>query len=249
MSGKNLAIYDDENFFNNYIDLRNAANNYNDLIEQPIVLELLGDVTDRSVVDIGCGYGAMTAKIAAAGARRVLGIDVSEKMIEKGRRENSHPRITYRVLSAEALNTVEETFDMAVSCLAIHYIEDFAGLFAAVAGRLNAHGVFVFSMEHPMYTANLTGQQWITDPDTGVPTGYVVDHYGEEGVRHISWLGKTITKYHHKTDTVFNALIAAGFRLERVIEPSPSRELIERVPKTAQELHRPAYLIVKCRKG
>lgn len=249
MSNKNIAIYDDENFFNNYIDLRNAENNYNDLIEQPIVFELLGDIKGKNVMDIGCGYGAMSIKIARNGANKVLGIDVSEKMIEKGICENSHPNITYRVLCAEQLGCIGGKFDVVVSCLAIHYIENFEKLFADVYGLLNDGGELIFSMEHPMYTASKFSQQWISDPVSEVATGFVTDHYGEEGIRNITWLGKKITKYHHKIDTIFNALIGAGFVFEKVIEPSPSKELIKRVPKTAHELHRPAYLIVKCRKG
>ena len=58
-----------------------------------------------------------------------------------------------------------------------------------------------------------------------------------------------ITKYHHKTETVINALINNGFVLEHVMEPTPSETLMRRVPKTKHELHRPAYLVVKCRKG
>ena len=130
-----------------------------------------------------------------------------------------------------------------------HYIEDFKKLFADVYSLLNPNGAFVFSMEHPMYTASKFSQQWITDPNSSIATGFVTDHYGDEGVRNITWLGKNITKYHHKVDSVFNALIEAGFLFEKVIEPTPSEELIQKVPKTAHELHRPAYLILKCRKG
>ncbi len=249
MKETNLAIYDDENFFNNYIDLRNAANNYNDLIEQPIVFDLLGDIKDKIVLDIGCGYGAMTIKIAENGAKKVLGIDVSERMIEKGNKVNHHEKIAYKVLSAENLDSLGEKFDVVVSCLAIHYIENFDELFVNIFNALNTNGEFVFSMEHPMYTASKYPQQWIKDQNSEIATGFVTDHYGEEGMRNIMWLGKNVTKYHHKMDTVFNALIGAGFVLEKVVEPSPSEELIERVPKTSHELHRPAYLIIKCRKG
>lgn len=248
MDNKELAIYDDEKFFNNYIDLRNAQNNYNDMIEQPIVFALLGDTAGKTVMDIGCGYGAMTIKIANQGAKRVFGIDVSEKMIEKGKRENPHENIEYRVMSAEELACLGEKFDVVVSCLALHYIEDFGKLFQDIYNLLNDQGHFVFSMEHPVYTASKFTQKWIDGPD-GRAAAFVMDHYGEEGVRNIEWLEKSVTKYHHKVDTVFNSLIDAGFVFEKVIEPSPDEALIRRVPRTAHELHRPAYLIVKCRKG
>ena len=246
---KDAAIYDDAAFFDNYIDLRKAANNYNDLIEQPIVFELLGDLYGKTVMDLGCGYGAMTTKIADSGAKSVLGIDISEKMIEKGIAENSRENVRYQVMPAEQILDVRQTFDLIVSCLAIHYIKDFENLFSNIFSLLNPGGSFVFSMEHPMYTASLYSQQWVTDPVTDKVIGFVTDHYGEEGMRRIRWLGKEVTKYHHKTDTVLNALIHAGFILEKIIEPSPSDALMKAVPKTVHELHRPAYLIVKSKKG
>ena len=249
MNKDNIEIYDDENFFNNYIELRNSKNNYNDLIEQPIVFDLIGDVTEKTVLDIGCGYGAMSIKIANNGAKEVLAIDVSKKMIEKGKLENPHKKITYKNLSAQKINTIEGSFDIIVSCLAIHYIEDFQKLFFDIACLLKKDGKFIFSMEHPMYTASKFSQQWIKNNDgNNNIIGFVTDHYGEEGVRNIEWLGKSVTKYHHKVETVINALIDAGLTLEKVIEPAPTKEMIQKVEKTARELHRPAYLIVKCRK-
>lgn len=249
MQNSKTAIYDDETFFKNYIDLRNSQNNYNDLIEQPIILELLGDVKEKRVMDIGCGYGSMAIKIANRGARKVLGIDPSKKMIDKGINENSHKNIVYKVMPAEQLLSVNEQFDIIVSCLAIHYIENIEQLFNNISNLLYVKGEFIFSMEHPIYTASKYPQQWITDSDDIIVTGFITDHYGEEGVRKINWLGKYITKYHHKTDSILNALINAGFIIQQVIEPSPSKELINKVPKTIHELHRPAYLIIKCRKG
>ncbi len=243
------AIYDDVKFFNNYIDLRNKEFNYNDMIEQPIVFDLIGSVQDKTVLDLGCGYGAMTVKLANAGAKKVIGVDVSEKMIEKGIKENPHANVEYRVMAAENLSEINEKYDTVVSCLAIHYINDIYKLFRDVYGILNSRGEFVFSMEHPSYTACKVSQKWVTDPENGLVTGFVMDHYGEEGVRKIEWLGKTITKYHHKTATVINALIEAGFVLEKVVEPSPDKKMMENVPKTVHELHRPAYLIIKCKKG
>ena len=242
------AIYDDKKFFDNYIDLRNAENNYNDLIEQPIVFDLVGDVSGKSVLDIGCGYGAMTVKLADAGASRAVGLDVSEMMVGKAKIENPRDNIEYKILSAEALDELGDSFDVIVSCLAIHYIEDLDKLFRDVYARLNKGGELVFSMEHPMYTASKSAQKWERD-ENGAVIGFTTDNYGDEGVRHIEWLEKVITKYHHKTETVINALIKSGFILDRVLEPSPSEELMRRVPKTVHELHRPAYLVVKCHKG
>ena len=242
------AIYDDNDFFHNYIDLRNADFNYNDMIEQPIVFALLGDVTEKSVLDVGCGYGSMTAKLVDAGARSVVGIDVSENMIAKAKRENARANARYLVMDAVDLSSLNEKFDAIVSCLAIHYIEDLHSLFTSLYAMLEEGGCFVFSMEHPMYTASREAQRWQKD-ENGHFIGFVTDSYNLEGVRNIPWLGKVVEKYHHTVSSVINALLESGFRLERVEEPKPTEEMLRNVQKTERELHRPAYLIVKCRKG
>ena len=50
-------IFDNEIFFNNYMELRNGGQNYNELLEQPAMRAHLPELTDKSVLDLGCGYG------------------------------------------------------------------------------------------------------------------------------------------------------------------------------------------------
>ncbi len=242
------AIYDDKNFFDSYIELRGKQFNYNDLIEQPMILELLGDLSGKTVLDIGCGFGAMVAKVKQAGASSVLGIDVSHAMIEKAIAENSGEGISYAVHDVQHLSKLDGKFDVVVSCLTLHYVEDFEKVFADVKNLLNEGGKFVFSIEHPMYTASKYPQKWLTD-ENGKEYAFATDHYGEEGQRNISWLGRPVLKYHHKVETVINALINNGYKLAQIAEPTPSKQLMDMVPKTVHELHRPAYLAVKCFKG
>lgn len=242
------AIYDDETFFSNYLQIRADKDNYNDMIEQPAVFNLLGDVRGKRVLDIGCGYGTTAAAVAAAGAASVLGIDPSEKMIAKAVSDNTFPNISYRVLAAEDLHTVTENFDVVVSCLALHYMEDLGAVFANIRRALVDGGRLVFSMEHPVYTACLERQDWICGSD-GRARAFVLDHYSAEGERNVVWLGKAVRKYHHTVSTVINALLENGFLLEQLIEPAPTEEMLARVARTYRELHRPAYLLVRCRKA
>ena len=241
------AIYDDETFFSNYLQIRADKDNYNDMIEQPAVFNLLGDVRGKRVLDIGCGYGTTAAAVAAAGAASVLGIDPSEKMISKAVSENTFANVSYRVLAAEDLHIVTEVFDVVVSCLALHYMEDLGAVFANIRRALVDGGRLVFSMEHPVYTACLERQDWICGSD-GHARAFVLDHYSAEGERNVVWLGKPVRKYHHTVSTVINALLENGFALEQLVEPAPTEEMLARVSRTYRELHRPAYLLIRCRK-
>ena len=247
MLKENVAIYDDKSFFDNYIDLRNDENNYNDLVEQPAMFELIGDVKDKKILDIGCGYGATTIKLAKNGARKVLGIDISEKMIEKGKRENSHEVVGYKVLPTDKLSDINDKFDLVVSCLVFHYIKDLKKLFTDISNLIESDGEFIFSMEHPICTASKCSRRWIVDQDENVER-FLTDNYSEEDVRNTEWLGKSVTKYHHKLDTIFNALIEVGFIIEKVVEPQPDDAVVEKVPKMARGLQRPVFLIIKCKK-
>ena len=244
------AIYDNEKFFREYKRLRDAPDNYNDKFEQPAVRRLLGDVCGKSVLDAGCGWGAMCQWLAANGAVRVVGTDNSEKMLSEAKAALVPYDIEYRLLGLEELGTLadEGPFDMVISSLALHYVADISKVFSDVADLLVEGGEFVFSMEHPIYTApGHDGGKWECLPD-GTKTGFVLDYYALEGERRVRWLGTDIRKYHHRLDTVFNGLIAAGFEIEHVEEPAPTKNDIAANERCRQELHRPAYLIVKAMK-
>ena len=245
---EHLPIYDDAKFFKNYLELRKARYNYNDLIEQPLIFDLLGDLSGKEVIDIGCGYGAMSKRIAEHGAKKVLGLDNSEKMIQKACEEYGHACVSYRTLPMEQLSEITDEYDVVVSCLAIHYVENLYRLFSDIYRLTKTKGSFVFSMEHPMYTASMHPQHWISDSNNQI-VAFATDHYGVEGKREIEWLGKPVLKFHHKMETVINALIKSGFVIEQILEPTPTPDMLKMVPKTIHEIHRPAYLIAKCHKA
>lgn len=243
------AIYDNPFFFEQYLQLRADERNYNDLIEQPIMYDLIGSCEGLSFLDIGCGYGNTCRWIAKHGASRVLGIDCSENMVQKAMQDNQHPNIEYLVRDANHLESVEGKFDVVVSSLTFHYLEDFPKTVRDIKDLLKSDGRLVFSMEHPIYTARMTQDpDWEFDSE-GHKTAYHLDHYGLEGVRHVRWLDTDITKYHRRTDTIIQALVDEGFSLRRIIEPVPSDELMATYERTVQELHRPAYLIIEAISG
>lgn len=243
-------IFDDERFFNKYLELRDDKNNYNDLIEQPIIFSLLGDIRGKSILDIGCGYGSTTLRLSEYGASKVIGIDASNKMIMKANIENKLENIDYKVLNAVDLNLLTDKFDIVVSCLAIHYIENIDKLFKDIYNILSDNGTFVFSMEHPIFTASIdnTSRKWLYNR-RGEVSGFILDNYSKEGVRKSNWLNKDLIKYHYKTSTIINKLVENGFVIDKLEEPSPTRKMVKALSKAEHEIHRPVFLIIKCHKN
>ncbi len=245
MASKN--IYDDNEFFKDYINIRNEAGNYNDLQEQPIIFSMLGDLRGKNVLDVGCGYGSTAFKIHKKGAKSVLGIDISQTMLQKAREENFAENIYYKHLDISDLNKINTSFDIVVSCLVFHYIKDLKQTFSDIHKLLNDEGLFVFSIQHPIHTANKYMEEWLFNK-SGEVKAFALDHYAEEGKRYRKWIDKPIERYHHKIETIINSLIQAPFNIVSLAEPSPTPEMMKNHKKTIRELHRPVSMIIKCTK-
>lgn len=239
--------FDKEPFFSNYQKLRERRPNHNDLIEQPAMRGLLPHMLGRSVIDLGCGHGANCMEFVKKGASRVVGIDISEKMLKKARITNASPVIEYKLLDMEHLSTINETFDLAYSSLAFHYIEDFDKLVKDIYGLLNKNGLLVFSQEHPLATAPLDGPEWCKD-ELGNIMHYKLSDYLVSGERRTTWLGNEIIKFHRPFSGVVNSLIRGGFVITEIIEPLPTKEIIESFPYMTDEVLRPSFLVVKALK-
>jgi hypothetical protein len=106
---------------------------------------------------------------------------------------------------------------------------------------LTANGLFLFSVEHPIFTA-LPAQDWYDGPNQE-RLHWPVDNYQEEGRRHTQWLTDNVIKYHRTIATYINSLIDSGFRITNLVEPKPSSENMR--PDWQDEYRRPLFLLIK----
>lgn len=240
-------IYDNETFFEGYKKLRENKTNANVLFEMPALLSMLPDLRGKKVIDLGCGFGEHCIQYVRDGAVKVVGIDISEKMIDVARKENSHECIEYLNLPMEELSEIQESFDVAISSLALHYIEDFEGVVEKIFKMLNEGGYFIFSQESPLNTCYSGGERWTRD-DKGNKLYAHLENYSLEGERESAWFVDGVKKYHRTFSTVINTLIKAGFTVEELVEPIPTPELLEQYPDYIDLYHRPDFLLVKVRK-
>jgi len=240
-------IYDDAMFFAGYSTLERFGAGWERAAERADLLGLLPDVTGRRVLDLGCGAGQLARHLAEAGAAEVLGIDVSERMLALARTEWAHPRVTYRREAIEDVAFAPARFDLVVSSLVLHYVDDYAGLVSRIAAWLAPGGVLVYSTEHPIFTARLPGDGWILD-DSGRRTRWGIDRYSDEGAREENWFVAGVRKIHRTMATLINGLVDAGLVVERVVEPVPSAEWLARHPQAQDERRRPVFLLVRANK-
>ena len=105
---------------------------------EPLV-QVLDPQPDERILDIGCGLGQLTAKIAQSGAE-VLGVDASPSMIEQARR--NYPQIKFEVVDATRMGFHAE-FDAAFSNAALHWILDASQVASRVYNALKPGGRLV----------------------------------------------------------------------------------------------------------
>lgn len=241
-------IYDNEIFFEGYRKIRERKNNANVLFELPALFSLLPDMMDKTVLDLGCGFGEHCKAFVSKGAKKVLGIDISKKMLEVAERDNADSKISYLNLPIEEIEQIDGRFDLVVSSLALHYVEDFKGVVAQVYDKLVDDGLFIFSQEHPVNTCHSGGDRWTRDENGGKIHLNVKD-YGREGQRESVWFVDGVKRYHRTFSTILNTLVDKGFVIEQVLEPLPTSTFLEEYPEYDDLYHMPHFLLIKARKA
>jgi SAM-dependent methyltransferase len=237
-------IYDDPGFFEGYSRLQRSVEGLAGAAEWPAIRALLPDLHGLEIVDLGCGFGWFCRWAAEQGAAGVLGLDVSDKMLERARAETTDTRIRHDRADLEKLQLPKASFDLVYSSLAFHYIEDFAGLLANIRQSLKPGGRLIFSIEHPIYMAPRQ-PDWLVDADGGKI--WALNSYQIEGKRLTNWLAEGVVKQHRTMGTTLNLLIKSGFTIAHVEEWSPSDEDLALHPDWVIELERPMFLLISTR--
>ena len=234
--------YDDPEFFARYSDMPRSVGGLAEAGEWPAFRSLLPDLRDKSVLDLGCGFGWHCRYARAQRARLVVGVDLSAKMLTRATELTDDPAIEYRRLAIEDIGFPANQFDVVISSLALHYVEHFDVVCRKVRQCIVTAGTFVFSVEHPIFTA-LPAQDWHKGPD-GERLHWPIDNYQQEGLRRARWMGDEVVKYHRTVATYINTLIAAGFRVTKLLEPEPPPKLLIEHPDWKDEGRRPMFLLI-----
>lgn len=239
--------YDDAEFFEKYARMDRSRAGLAAAGEWHAFKSMLPDFSEKRVLDLGCGYGWHCRYAVDHGAASAVGVDLSERMIADARARNDSPHIQYVRSAIEDVVFPDESFDVVLSSLALHYVAQFSEVCAKVWRCLAWGGFFAFSVEHPIFTA-AGNQQWHCAAD-GTFMHWPVDRYFEEGARSALFLGETVVKYHRTLGTMLGEVMDAGFRLGGVVEPTPDPALMDSVPGMRDELRRPMMLLVAAEKA
>jgi SAM-dependent methyltransferase len=177
----------------------------------PALWESIGEVRGRRVLDLGCGNGWLSARLAALGAE-VTGVDGSAALLAAAR--TTHPGIAFlRHDLTAGLPPLEERFDLAVSHMVLMDLPEIAPVLAAVRAVLVDGGRLVLTLPHPCFFNHRS--RW--DEESGwmarMVTGYLTP-----AVWRIETFGGH-NHYHRSLTYYLDHLRAAGFAVTRLHEP------------------------------
>jgi 2-polyprenyl-3-methyl-5-hydroxy-6-metoxy-1,4-benzoquinol methylase len=202
------------------------ATMYGDSVSDPAtaaLLDLVGDVGGKRVLDIACGHGRVARALARRGAD-VVGVDVSSVMLGVARRiENSDPLgISYRNIDVTSRSPMPDTpYDIVTCSYGLTDIDDLDAVLHTVGSSILPDGLFVFSIMHPCFPG------WGSDVSASWPTN---GNYFDEGwwrsTASSSRLRQRVGANHRTISTYVNALSRVGLLLETVREPVPPEEWI-----------------------
>jgi len=238
-------IYDNKAFYDAYAKMPRSKDGLKSAGEWHQLQPLFPPLQGKSVLDLGCGYGWHSKYAADQGAASVLGIDLSERMIEEARQRNSAANVIYKVCGLEEYDYPENAYDLVISNLVLHYVADLDSIFEKVFRTLKMGGNFLFNIEHPVFTAGIN-EDWLYGED-GAPTVWPIDNYFYPGERQTIFLGQHVAKQHHTLTQILMGVINAGFHLEHIEEAQPPKEMLH-LAGMKDEMRRPMMLLVKAKK-
>jgi len=211
---------------------RAADSAYNAHYDRPAVLTALGPVRGLRVLDAACGPGLYTQELVARGAV-VTAFDASPVMVDLARTRIADQAQVDRAVLGQPLPYADDTFDLIVCALAIHYAADRAAAFTEFYRALRPGGALVISTQHPTTDWLRKGGSYF---DVKLETDLWRTQTGDQPVRF----------WREPLSALCGAATGAGFLIEKVIEPLPADTMRGLYPEDYQKLTtEPGFLVLR----
>lgn len=208
-------------------------------------LHLFGDVTGKTMLEIGCGSGHSLKYHAYRNAGELWGLDISENQLENAEKflaeSNYFPKLICAPMEDEC-DIPKNYFDIVYSIYAIGWATNLENVLQRIASYLKKDGVFIFSWKHP-----LRGCVIVNEGKLIFDKSYFDEEWHTQIVD-----GMEIMLPNRKMSTYINAMTDAGFIIEKMVEQTNENTLqmtgeVDDRSRKAQKL--PLSFVFKTRKA
>jgi SAM-dependent methyltransferase len=193
------------------------------LVEWPAERDILGDVSGRSILDLGCGNGGKLAELVRDGAVASAGVDIGGNFV-------TSPPTGVELIRGDLSNPDSlpelsgRTFDRILFLQSFGYAKDPVHTLRAARAMLNQDGFILLTRTQPIRYAleraeqngTTLGEEYFSKADYTYRTGWN---------EHIA-----LTKRTYTMSDLLNAFSTAGLRIETAVEPQLTEEAARRYP-------------------
>lgn len=205
-------------------------------------LNLLGDLSDKSVLEIGCGNGRSLKYTADLGAVDLWGLDISANQIEKAKdflaSQGIHAKLVCAPMEDEC-GLPAGYFDLVYSVFGIGWTTDLDKTFQRIHSYLKKDGTFIFGWSHPIHKCvSVENGRFIFSNSYFNEEWYLADMSGKE-----------IMLSNRMLSTYINALASNGFVIEELIEETDKEKAMASDNDFGRKaLMLPTAFVIKARK-
>ena len=232
---------------------------YLDRVNTPAFLEMLPDVAGQRGLDIGCGEGHNT-RLVLARCASMTAVDISRSFARAARNGTGgeEPLLT-GVASATTLPFADATFDFATAFMSLQDVPETEVALREAARVVRPGGFFQFSICHPC--SDTPHRRHIRDAEGRDVAIEIGRYFDDESIEIAEWTFSAappearagldpfrLPRIHRTLSRWLNAIVDAGFRLERFGEPVADGETAQKWPGVADTQVVPYFLHIRCRK-
>ena len=202
---------------------------WNAYYERPATTSLMPSLKNRAALDAGCGSGWYTEYMLAQGAN-VTAFDANSEFVALTRsRVGDRAEILQADLAKPLDFAADDEFDVVVCTLAMHYLKSWQAVLREFNRVLKTDGMLIFSTHHPFNDWKLFNSE---------------DYFAIELLED-EWeeVGK-VNFYRRPLTVISEDLAAAGFLIERILEPQPTEDFRTVDPDGYERLMKNPWFIV-----
>lgn len=234
---------------------------YRDVLNTPAFLELLPQVEGLTGLDIGCGEGTNTRKVAERGAE-MIAIDIAPTFIAAAREvEQLAPcGIEFHVGDATAIPFQARSFDFATAFMSLMDVADQRKALQEAFRVLRPGGFLQFSILHPCFVP--PRRRNLRAEDGATYAIEVAEYFRRTNGELETWTfgsapeevrAKTrpfiVPRFHRTLGDWVGMLVGAGFSIEAIGEPMATNDMAEQHPEVQDTQVTPLFLHVRVRKS
>lgn len=230
-----------------YTSYRQLGESMNELVEIPAMKNLVGNVENLIVLDAGCGFGEYSSWAKEQGAKEVVGIDISEKMIKLAKENAEKEGVEVKFFQGDLSDLAgfgDGYFDLIMSSIVVGYFGDLEKYFSEFARVLKKGGRFIFSDVHPMQDSGEmveVGGRKVLQITSYAPARPIKGH-----IKSLGGEAHEVDAYYRPLSDYSLALKDTGFLIEAIVEPGPDPKLKEVAPEKFELFSRiPLFVLIK----